>query len=165
MAICIYTYIYVTSSRLIGWKFYSKLQFNVSFSTHGYTFHPFFRARRKYSLQPSIIFKILLLHGTVCTVYLQHVSYFACSRYLYTSKKKKKSPLLAQINRPTILLSCTSNVRICLSVCLLSLFFFFIQISRASKNFTKRYYIYIIFDRSRYDRTSSIIDQLISLED
>lgn len=44
-------------------------------------------------------------------------------------------------------------------------FFFFIQISRASKNFTKRYYIYIIFDRSRYDRTSSIIDQLISLED
>lgn len=124
MAICIYTYIYVTSSRLIGWKFYSKLQFNVSFSTHGYTFHPFFRARRKYSLQPSIIFKILLLHGTVCTVYLQHVSYFACSRYLYTSKKKKKSPLLAQINRPTILLSCTSNVRICLSVCLLSLFFF-----------------------------------------
>lgn len=125
MAICIYTYIYVTSSRLIGWKFCSKLQFNVSFSTHGYTFHPFFRARRKYSLQPSIIFKILLLHGTVCTVYLQHVSYFACSRYLYTSKKKKKSPLLAQINRPTILLSCTSNVRICLSVCLLSLFFFF----------------------------------------
>lgn len=124
MAICIYTYIYVTSSRLIGWKFCSKLQFNVSFSTHGYTFHPFFRARRKYSLQPSIIFKILLLHGTVCTVYLQHVSYFACSRYLYTSKKKKKSPLLAQINRPTILLSCTSNVRICLSVCLLSLFFF-----------------------------------------
>lgn len=91
MAICIYTYIYVTSSRLIGWKFCSKLQFNVSFSTHGYTFHPFFRARRKYSLQPSIIFKILLLHGTVCTVYLQHVSYFACSRYLYTSKKKKKS--------------------------------------------------------------------------
>lgn len=142
MAICIYTYIYVTSSRLIGWKFCSKLQFNVSFSTHGYTFHPFFRARRKYSLQPSIIFKILLLHGTVCTVYLQHVSYFACSRYLYTSKKKKKSPLLAQINRPTILLSCTSNVRICLSVCLLS-FFFFIQISRASKDFTKRYYIYI----------------------
>lgn len=124
MAICIYTYIYVTSSRLIGWKFCSKLQFNVSFSTYGYTFHPFFRARRKYSLQPSIIFKILLLHGTVCTVYLQHVSYFACSRYLYTSKKKKKSPLLAQINRPTILLSCTSNVRICLSVCLLSLFFF-----------------------------------------
>lgn len=142
MAICIYTYIYVTSSRLIGWKFCSKLQFNVSFSTHGYTFHPFFRARRKYSLQPSIIFKILLLHGTVCTVYLQHVSYFACSRYLYTSKKKKKSPLLAQINRPTILLSCTSNVRICLSVCLLSLFFFYTNIACIEEFYKTLLYIY-----------------------
>lgn len=141
MAICIYTYIYVTSSRLIGWKFCSKLQFNVSFSTHGYTFHPFFRARRKYSLQPSIIFKILLLHGTVCTVYLQHVSYFACSRYLYTSKKKKKSPLLAQINRPTILLSCTSNVRICLSVCLLS--FFFLYKYRVHRRILQNVIIYI----------------------
>lgn len=123
----IYTYGYMYIYVYIRYQFKINrlkvlLQFNVSFSTHGYTFHPFFR--RKYSLQPSIIFKILLLHGTVCTVYLQHVSYFACSRYLYTSKKKKKSPLLAQINRPTILLSCTSNVRICLSVCLLSLFFF-----------------------------------------
>lgn len=164
MAICIYTYIYVTSSRLIGWKFCSKLQFNVSFSTHGYTFHPFFRARRKYSLQPSIIFKILLLHGTVCTVYLQHVSYFACSRYLYTSKKKKSLPFWRK------LIALLFFYHALLTYVFVSLyvsfhFFFFIQISRASKNFTKRYYIYIIFDRSRYDRTSSIIDQLISLED
>ena len=136
-----YIYVYIRYQFKIN-RLKVLLQFNVSFSTHGYTFHPFFRARRKYSLQPSIIFKILLLHGTVCTVYLQHVSYFACSRYLYTSKKKKKSPLLAQINRPTILLSCTSNVRICLSVCLLSLFFFYTNIACIEEFYKTLLYIY-----------------------
>lgn len=116
-------------------------------------------ARRKDCLQPSIIFKILFLHGTVCTVYLQHVSYFAylhaCSRYLYTSKKKNL-PFWRKLIA-LLFLSCTSNVRICLSVRLL---LFFNTNIACIKGFYKTYfiYIYIISDRSRYDRISSIID-------
>lgn len=140
MAICIYTYIYVTSSRLIGWKFCCNSTFLFPhMDTHSIHFFALDENipynRRSFSRYYSCMAPYAPSTYSTCLISLARVISILL-------KKKKKSPLLAQINRPTILLSCTSNVRICLSVCLLS-FFFFIQISRASKDFTKRYYIYI----------------------
>lgn len=122
MAICIYTYIYVTSSRLIGWKFCCNSTFLFPhMDTHSIHFFALDENipynRRSFSRYYSCMAPYAPSTYSTCLISLARVISILL-------KKKKKSPLLAQINRPTILLSCTSNVRICLSVCLLSLFFF-----------------------------------------
>lgn len=140
MAICIYTYIYVTSSRLIGWKFCCNSTFLFPhMDTHSIHFFALDENipynRRSFSRYYSCMAPYAPSTYSTCLISLARVISILL-------KKKKKSPLLAQINRPTILLSCTSNVRICLSVCLLSLFFFYTNIACIEEFYKTLLYIY-----------------------